>query len=81
MRALIAVLGAINGIRSVRSGGAAASAASWWIRVGVALGVTFLMTIKPDLIGSVVSVVLGGAAGWAVSAAISVARKRTRQAA
>jgi hypothetical protein len=65
---VIAVLGAVNGIRSVRSGGAVGSVASWWTRIGLAAGVTFLMTTKPDLVGSITAVLLGAAVGWAVSA-------------
>ena len=71
---VVAVLGTVNGIRSARSG-RAASAASWWIRVGLVVGVLFVMTIKPDLVGSVLSVVIGAAVGWLVSAVTRRARQ------
>jgi len=67
---LIAVAGAATGISllagrlSIRG-----AAASWSIRVGMALGVVFLMTVKPGLLVAVIAVVagaaLGGIAGFA----------------
>lgn len=67
---LIAIAGAATGI-SLLAGrlNTRAAAASWSIRVGVALGVVFIMTIKPDLLLATVAVLagaaLGGAAGFA----------------
>lgn len=75
---LIAVLGAVNGIRlSVATQHAAADAAaihqlragafvvSWWMRITLALGIVFLMTTKPDLLGASLSVVIAAAIGLA----------------
>ena len=74
---LIAVGGAATGIslltgRLNRRG----AAASWSIRVGMALGVVFLMTVKPDLLVSVISVVVGAALGG-VGALASVRQLRS----
>src|ERR1700682_5611119 len=61
---LIAVAGAATGISllagrlSIRG-----AAASWSIRVGMALGVVFLMTVKPGLLVAVIAVVAGGGRG------------------
>jgi hypothetical protein len=67
---LIAVAGAATGIGlltgrlNIRT-----AALSWSVRVGMALGVVFIMTIKPDLIPSIIVVIasalVGGAAGSA----------------
>ena len=61
---LIAVAGAATGI-SVLAGrlNTRAAAASWSIRVGIALGVVFIMTVKPDVLLSVIVVVAGAALG------------------
>jgi hypothetical protein len=67
---LIAVAGAATGI-SLLAGrlNTRVAALSWSIRVGMALGVVFIMTVKPDLSLAVIAVVagalLGGAAGTA----------------
>jgi hypothetical protein len=79
--ALIAVLGAVNGIRILavqrtlgsESGPISAKlrdrirdpffGASWSTRAGIALGVVFLMTVKPGLLGALVTVVVAAAAG------------------
>jgi hypothetical protein len=78
---LIAVLGALNGIRILalersldNEGGPSALAqlrnpfflVSWLTRVGIALGVIFLMTVKPGALGSVLAVVIAAGAGIAV---------------
>jgi hypothetical protein len=83
--ALIAVLGAVNGIqilalqRTLASGSGPISAnlrdrirdplfvASWSTRVGIALGVVFLMTVKPGLLGALLTIVVAAAGGIAVS--------------
>jgi hypothetical protein len=83
--ALIAILGALNGIRILalqrllgrESGPGSAPlrdrigdpllVASWATRAGTALGVVFLMTVKPGLVGALVTVVVAAAAGLAVS--------------
>jgi hypothetical protein len=42
-----------------------AAAASWSIRVGIALGVVFIMTVKPDLPLAITAVAAGAALGGA----------------
>jgi hypothetical protein len=67
---LIAVAGAATGI-SLLAGrlNVRAAALSWAIRVGMALGVVFIMTVKPDPTLSAIAVlagaVIGGVAGSA----------------
>jgi hypothetical protein len=67
---LIAVAGAVTGI-SLLAGriSVPTAAASWAIRVGLAVGVTFIMTVKPDLFVSAVAVVFGAAIGGAAGLA------------
>jgi hypothetical protein len=68
---LIAGLGAYTGIRIMRGGiGARMAVVSWLVRVGMALGVVFDMTVKPDLTVSVAAVLVGVFAGAASAAAI-----------
>jgi len=68
---LIAVVGAITGVSVLRGRMALRTAAiSWAARVGLALGVLFLMTAKPDLAGSLVSVVVGTVLGLAAGLAV-----------
>jgi hypothetical protein len=83
---LIAVLGAANGIRlqALERSQALLTEArnpvfliSWLTRVGIALGVVFLMTVKPDAVAAVVAILLAAAAG----AALGIALSRTRKAA
>jgi len=70
---LIAVLGAGTGIGVMRGSlTSRAATVSWLIRVGMALGVVFDMTVKPDLLVSVIAV----AAGIAIGAAASLATRR-----
>lgn len=66
---VIAVVGAFTGI-SVMRGRMSARAAtiSWLARVGIALGVVFDMTVKPDVPGAAIAVVVGLAAGAAIGA-------------
>ena len=87
--ALIAVLGAFNGIRVLalqrllaQEGGSSAMAqlrnplffVSWLTRVGIALGVIFLMTVKPGALGSVIVVVIAAGAGMAVGVGLVAGR-------
>lgn len=78
---LIAVLGAVNGIRlSLATQYAAADAAaihslragafvvSLWMRVTLALGIVLLMTTKPDLPWASLTVVIAAAIGLAAGA-------------
>ena len=70
---LIAVLGTGTGIGVMRGSiSSRAATFSWLMRVGMALGVVFDMTVKPDLLVSVVAVV----AGTAIGAAASLATRR-----
>jgi hypothetical protein len=83
----VAVLGAINGIRI---GALARSQAlltgirnptfliSWTTRVGIVLGVVFLMTVKPGTAGAVVAIVVAAAAGAAFGVALSRMRRPQR---
>ena len=67
---LIAVAGAATGIGllagrlNIRT-----AALSWAVRVGMALGVVFIMTIKPELALSTIVVVAGAVIGGAVGSA------------
>ena len=66
--AVIAVLGAYTGINLMRGTMSPRTAAiSWLARVGIALGVVFDMTVKPDAVASVIAVVVAMAAGAAVA--------------
>lgn len=86
---LIAVLGAFNGIRilalerSLANEGRPSALAqlrnpfflvSWLTRVGIALGVIFLMTVKPGELGSVLAVLIAAGAGSAVGIALAASR-------
>lgn len=87
--AVIAVLGAFNGIRivaldrSLAKDGAPSAMAqlrnpmflvSWLTRVGIALGVIFLMTVKPGALVSVLAVVVAAAAGGALGIGLTSGR-------
>jgi hypothetical protein len=75
---LIAVAGAATGIGLLAGRlNVQTAALSWSVRVGMALGVVFIMTIKPDLIPSLIVVVAGAVLGGAVG---SVAMRRLRPA-
>jgi hypothetical protein len=67
---LIAVVGAATGI-SLLAGrlNAGTAALSWAVRVGMAVGVVFIMTVKPDLAFSTIVVVAGAVLGGAVGSA------------
>ena len=66
--AVIAVLGAYTGINLMRGRmSVAAATVSWLARVGIALGVVFDMTVKPEVVVSAIAVVVAMAAGIAVA--------------
>jgi len=71
--AVIAGLGAYTGINVMRGKmSTGAAAISWLVRIGIALGVLFDMTVKPDLVGSIVAVVI--AVAVAMAAAVPTVR-------
>jgi hypothetical protein len=85
---VIAVLGALNGIRILaleRSGDLLDGIrnpvvlTSWLTRVGIALGVIFLMTAKPGAVVAVVAILVGAAAGAVLGIALSKTRRRGRE--
>jgi hypothetical protein len=70
---LIAVVGAGTGIAVMRGRlSTRVAAVSWFFRVGMALGVVFDMTVKPNLTVSVIAI----AAGIAIGAAASLGGRR-----
>ena len=80
----IAVLGAVDGIRIValeRSNALVTGIrnplflVSWTARLGIAIGVIFLMTVKPGTAGAVVAIVVAAAAGAALGVALSRMRR------
>jgi hypothetical protein len=67
--ALIAGVGAYTGISVMRGRmNRRTAVVSWLVRIGMALGVAFVMTVKPSLVFSVVAVLAGVALGAAVGA-------------
>jgi hypothetical protein len=81
---VIAVLGAFNGIRilslershSLLSGiRSPIFLISWLMRVGIALGVVFLMAVKPGAVLAVFAILVAGAGGAVMGAAVSRARR------
>jgi hypothetical protein len=67
---LIAVLGAFTGIRLMTGRlDHRVATVSWLVRVGMALGVVFIMTVKPSAAGAVVGVAIGALLGGATSLA------------
>ena len=77
---VIAVLGAVNGIRIValeRSQSVLDGIRnpmfliSWTTRVGIALGVVFLMTVKPSAVAAALAILIAAAAGAAVGMGLS----------
>ena len=67
---LIAVVGAVTGIRVMRGTmGTRTATISWLVRIGMALGVVFDMTVKPDAFVAVVAVLAGVLAGAAAALA------------
>ena len=80
----IAVLGAVNGIRIValeRSWALLTGIRnpmflmSWLTRVGIALGIVFLMTVKPGAAAAVITILLAAAAAAALGLALSKVRR------
>ena len=77
---LIAVLGAVNGIRIVGLERSQALLSgirtpmflvSWMTRVGIALGAIFLMTVKPGAVAAVLAILIAAAAGAALGIGLS----------
>ena len=67
--ALIAGVGAYTGISIMRGRLSRRTAVvSWLVRIGMAFGVAFVMTVKPSLLFSVTSVLAGAALGAAIAA-------------
>ena len=63
---LIAGVGAYTGISVMRGRmNRRTATVSWMVRIGMALGVAFVMTLKPSLLFSVAAVVAGGVVGAA----------------
>jgi hypothetical protein len=82
---LIAALGAANGIRILgleRTGVVLTGIRnplfliSWLTRVGIALGIVFLMTAKPGAVAAVLAIVVGAAVGAGLGVALSKAPRR-----
>lgn len=72
---LIAGVGAYTGISVMRGRmGRPAAVVSWLARIGMALGVAFVMTVKPSLAVSVTAVLVGVALGAAAGALTRRAR-------
>ncbi|HUE68700.1 MAG TPA: hypothetical protein VMP38_10990 [Candidatus Acidoferrum sp.] len=67
--AVIAGVGAYTGISVMRGRmNRRTAAASWLVRIGMALGVAFVMTVKPSLLISLAAVVVGAVLGAAAGA-------------
>jgi len=85
----IAVLGAVNGIRIValeRSQAALLTGLrnpmfliSWMTRVGIALGIVLLMTVKPGAVAAVLAILVAAAAGAASGVVLSRMRRPERE--
>ena len=82
---VIAVLGAVNGIRILALQQSQALnigirnpmfVISWMTRVGIALGVIFLMTVKPGTVAAVLAIVIFAVAGAALGIGLSSRRLR-----
>lgn len=69
--ALIAAAGAFTGINVMRGAmHRRAALASWLVRAGLALGVVFDMTVKPELMPALIAVVIGAACGAIAALAV-----------
>jgi hypothetical protein len=67
--ALIAGVGAYTGISVMRGRlNRRTAVVSWLMRIGMALGVAFVMTVKPSLVLSVTAVLVGAVLGAAAGA-------------
>jgi hypothetical protein len=72
---LIAVLGAFTGIRLMMGRlDIQVATVSWLVRVGMALGVVFVMTVKPAAAAAAASVVVGALIGAAANFAVRQVR-------
>ena len=72
---LIAVLGAFTGIRLMLGRlDSQVAMVSWLVRIGMSLGVVFVMTIKPAAAIAVASAVVGALVGAAASFAVRQVR-------
>jgi len=80
----VAVLGAVNGIRIVALERSQASVTgirnplfliSWTTRGGIALGVVFLMTVKPGAAAAVAAILVAAGAGAVLGVALSRMRR------
>jgi hypothetical protein len=79
--AVIAGVGAYTGIALMRGRIDGRTALlSWLIRIGMAVGVLFDMTVKPDLVISLVAVALGAVAGVGVGVAVGATTRREARA-
>jgi hypothetical protein len=81
---VIAVLGAANGIRILaleRPSGLLTGSRnpmfliSWLTRVAIALGVVFLMTVRPGLVAAVLAILIAAVLGVALGIALSKMRR------
>jgi hypothetical protein len=68
---LLAAVGTVTGIRLTRIDAEIGplAATSWWLRTGLAIGVLFLMTVKPGVVGTVLAIVVAALAGAGVGLA------------
>ena len=72
---LIAAVGAFTGIRLMMGRlDLHVAAVSWLVRVGMALGVVFVMTVKPAAAVAAASVVIGALVGAAATFAVRLVR-------
>jgi hypothetical protein len=81
---VIAALGAVNGIRILALERSQALLTgiknpmfliSWLTRVGLAVGVVFLMTVKPGAVTAVIAILIAAAAGAALGVALLKVRR------
>lgn len=76
---LIAALGAITGVSVMRGRmNVRTATVSWLIRIGLALGIVFDMTVKPDIAVAIAAVMVGLLAG--VAAGFVTAPREVRSA-
>jgi len=84
---LVAVLGAVNGIRILALERKQALLTgirdplfliSWLTRVGLAMGVVFLMTVKPGVVAAVLGILIAASAGGGLGIALSLVRRTPR---
>ena len=84
----IAVLGAVNGVRILALDRSQALLTgirnpifmiSWLTRVGIALGVVFLMTVKPGAAVALLAILLAAVAGLTLGVVLGAARRREQE--